>query len=49
MEALFYSLEHAAMAKFLIRGAGEARESSQDDPKAARVVDYLDNISQLNK
>jgi hypothetical protein len=37
------------MAKYLISGLEAARELGQNDPKAGKVVEFLDKISQLNK
>ena len=40
--------EHAAMAKYLIGGLEAARQFCQNDPKALAVVEFLDQIKQLN-
>lgn len=40
--------EHAAMAKYLIGGVGAAREFGQSDAKALEVVEFLNQINQLN-
>ncbi len=36
------------MAKYLIGGLEAARQFCQNDPKALAVVDFLDQIKQLN-
>jgi len=41
--------EHAAMAKYLIGGVGAAREFGQSDAKALEVVEFLNQINQLNR
>jgi hypothetical protein len=37
------------MAKFLIVGPEAARQSSQTDAKALEVVNFMDQISKLNR